>query len=152
MLELGYKLQELRDLVGPLACEVELPASWRQGPSPGAQLVGKFEERRRHPRYAYRACAALQHRQTFPSYPRESRWHLVYTKDLSRGGLSFYHSEPLFPRERMRIVLPQHGMCTIEVVWCGRIQARCFQIGARFVERYCSAETGAGAPAATAET
>ena len=40
-----------------------------------------------------------------PALPRPQEWHGVYTLDISRGGIGFLHSEPLYPGERMRVVL-----------------------------------------------
>jgi hypothetical protein len=135
MLELGDHDLKLAEVAGPLKCEVNLPAWWEDSSDKTGLLPGKYVDRRRHPRYHFRVSAALQYRQTFPALPRPDVRHRVFTKDLSRSGLSFLHSESLFPRERMQLFLPQHGARTIEVVWCTRIQERCFHVGARFVER-----------------
>ena len=138
MLELGDSLraqvQELVDAVGPLQCGIELPWWWKGDAGPTGPLPTRYSDRRRHPRFHYRLCAALEHRQTLPSLPRPRQWHQIFTKDLSRGGLSFLHSEQLFPRERMRLVLPRRGMSQIEIVCCNRVQEDCYQVGARFVE------------------
>jgi hypothetical protein len=113
--------------------EVELPTWWtdffqRQGPMP--TCAG---DRRRFPRSYFRSNAALHYRQTFPALPRAEAQHGVYTKDVSRAGLSFYHVEQLFPREQMSIVLPDGRTLHFEVVRCRRIQERCYEIGATFV-------------------
>ena len=138
MLESGdslrAKVQELVDIVGPLRCAAELPWWWKGDAGPTGLLPAKHGDRRRHPRYHYRVYAALEHRQTLPSLPRPQQWHLIFTKDLSRGGLSFLHSEQLFPCERLRVVLPRKGMNLIEIVICNRVQEGCFQAGARFLE------------------
>jgi hypothetical protein len=135
MLELGHQVQELVAAVGPLQCKIQLPPSWQDELGQARRVPTTYNERRRYPRYHFRVCAALEHRQTFPSLPRPAAWHQVFTQGLSRGGVSFLHSEQLFPRERMRILLPGQGMSCIEIVWCARLQHRCFQVGARFVEQ-----------------
>jgi hypothetical protein len=135
MLELGDQEQKLVESVGPLKSDLQLPESWKERFGQTGRLPGKYSDRRRHPRYHFRVYAALEYRQTFPTLPRLSGWYKIYTNDLSRGGLSFLHSEPLYPRERMRVVLPGQGAKIIEVVWFARVQARCFWIGARFVEQ-----------------
>ncbi len=134
---LGLRDQEtaLIETVGPLRCVVNLPPGWEESaPQPGT-LPGKYSDRRRYPRFHFRACVALQYRQTFPTLPREQAWYKVFASDISRGGLSFLHGEPLYPRERMLLVLPQQWERTIEVVNYVRIQERCFRVGARFVEQ-----------------
>lgn len=135
MLDFGDQVRALVETVGPLRCEVNLPRSWKDELGQVGPLPLRYVERRRHPRFHFRVCAALEHGQTFPSLPRANVWYQVFTKHLSRGGISFLHSEQLFPRERMRIVLPERGMSAVEIVWCARVQERCFQVGARFVER-----------------
>lgn len=135
MLELGDQAQELIKAVGSLRCEINLPSSWTESVGQGGRIPARYDERRRHPRYHFRVCAALEYRQTFPTLPRPAGWHRVFTNDLSRGGLSFLHSEQLFPRERMGILLPRQGTSFIEVVWCAQVQQRCFHVGARFVEQ-----------------
>ena len=134
MLELRDQEQKLVQTVGPLKCDLELPDAWKDRFRQTGRLPGKYTDRRRHPRYHFRVCAALEYRQTLPSLPRPPGWHKIFTIDLSRGGLAFLHSEPLFPRERMQVLLPGKGAKIIEVVWCSRVQDRCFQIGARCVE------------------
>lgn len=136
MLELSDQAEELVKTVGPLKCAVELPAEWQDYFERTGQVPGRYQERRRHPRYYYRVCAALQHRQTFPALNRPTEWYQVYANDVSRGGLSFMHGEQLFPRERMPIVLPRLGMSTIEIVWCLRVKRHCFHVGARFLEQF----------------
>ena len=136
MLEFRDQEQELVAAVGPLTCDVKLPPSFEDDVrQTGQPLRGAYSERRRHPRFRYSICAALRYRQTFPTLSRPDGWHEVFTRDLARGGLSFLHGEPLFPRERMQIVLPGQGDKTIEVVSCARVQERCFRVGARFVEQ-----------------
>jgi hypothetical protein len=135
MLDLGHQVQELVEAVGPLQCEIQLPSSWQDELAQAGRAPTRYDERRRHLRYHFRVCGALEYRQTFPALPRPNGWHQVFTKGLSRGGLSFLHSEQLFPRERMRILLPGQEISCVEIAWCARVQERCFQIGARFVEQ-----------------
>ena len=135
MLEFRDQEQELVSAVGPLKCALELPSSFEDDVRQTGPLPGAYSDRRRHPRFRFSVCAALRYRQTFPSLSRPDGWHKVFTKDLARGGLSFLHSEPLFPRERMQIVLPGQAERTIEVVSCVRVQKRCFRVGVRFVEK-----------------
>jgi hypothetical protein len=135
MLELSRQVQELIAAVGPLQCDVELPSSWREGLGQAERIPTRLNERRRHARYRLRVCAALGYRQTFPGLQRANGWHQVFTTTVSRGGLSFLHSEQLFPRERMWFFLPRQGISCVEIVWSARVQERCFHVGARFVEQ-----------------
>lgn len=151
MLDLRDQEEALIEIVGPMRCDVRLPADWSEAPSQTGPLPGRYSDRRRYPRYHFRCCAALRYRQTLPTLPRAESWYKVFSSDISRGGVSFLHSEPLFPRERMFLVLPQERVRTIEVVSCIRLQERCFRVGARFVELYTEgspAEGGGDADAA----
>jgi hypothetical protein len=152
MLDLRGQEQALIETVGPLRCDVNLPSAWEESLSQTGRLPGKYSDRRRYPRYHFGGCAALQYRQTFPALPRPEAWYKVFSNDISRGGLSFLHGEPLFPRERMLIVLPPQLVRAIEVVSYVRVQERCFRVGARFIEQSsvtgCSEGQGGPDPAA----
>ena len=141
MLDFSDQEQKLVSAVGPLKCDVKLPSSYEDDACQTGQLPGAYSDRRRHPRFSFHVCAALLYRQTLPALSRPDGWHKVFTKDLARGGLSFLHSEPLFPRERMQLVIPGQAERTIEVVSCARVQKRCFRVGVRFVEK--TQESGA---------
>jgi hypothetical protein len=127
------QIRKLTNALGPLKCEVELPSSWTDYFHRRGTIPTRPNERRRFPRSHLRASAALQYRQSFPALPRGEDWHKVYTKDVSRAGLAFLHSEQLYPKEQMALLLPDGRSRAIEVVRCRRIQARCFEIGAIFI-------------------
>lgn len=135
----------LADVVAQLECEINPPREWDDffRASEDRPLSVVPIEKRRHERRHLRIQAGLQYRQTAPVLRRPIKWHRVYMTNLSRGGIMFLHSEQLFPLERMRMVLPDPRVrefvrdpedCVIEVVRCHRIQDRCFEIGAEFVE------------------
>lgn len=121
------------DTIASLPCNVQLPNTWVEGTDTVVSCVESHEELRRFHRWKFFSSAALEYRQSFPSIRRPSTWHRVYTINLARGGLSFLHSEPLFPRERAGIVLLDGSDHEIEIVRCRRIQDCCFEIGCRFV-------------------
>jgi hypothetical protein len=119
-----------------LPCSVKLPAAWQEdfelrGATPA--LPGC---RRRFPRFRCRGknhLVALEHRQTLPSLPRAQAWFALYLADIGRGGVALLHGEPLYPKERARVVLWDGKLTLIEIVRCERVGERCFSIGARFV-------------------
>jgi hypothetical protein len=127
-------------LVGPIECKIELPSSWSDFFDRRGRLRGALEDKRRFPRIYLRASAAVQYRQSFPALPRPETWHKVYTKDVSRTGLGFLHSEPLYPMEQLCLVLPDGCCRRIEVVRCRRIGPRCFEIGAVFIKEFRDAK------------
>ncbi|MBN2476776.1 MAG: PilZ domain-containing protein [Pirellulales bacterium] len=136
MLQDDDPLEELIRTFGPLRCEVDLPDSWSESPLEGKMLLGSSFDQRRFPRFQIRVCGALRYRQSLPALPRAEAWHRVFARDISRCGLAFLHSEQLFPREQMRLVLPDGKESLIEVARCRQIQPRCFEVGVRFVERF----------------
>ena len=57
----------------------------------------------------------------------------MYVTDLGRGGVGLLHGEPLYPKERLRVVLLDERLTQIEIVRCERVKEHCYSIGARFV-------------------
>lgn len=121
-----------------LRCLVALPAAWQQdfeleGPTP--PMPGC---KRRYPRIRCRGkekIIGLEHRQSLPGLPRAHGWFAVYLTDIARGGIGFIHGEALYPKERLRVVLINGMVKEIEIVRCERIDSRCYNIGARFIEQ-----------------
>jgi hypothetical protein len=132
MLEHDDRRQGFATLIESIPCRVQLPPEERanfekHGAAPVAQ-----DERRRYQRVYYRSYtnrAGLQYQSTLPSLPREPVWHNVYIANVSRDGLAFLHSEPLYPREQMRMLLLNGQMLSAEVVDCRRMGPCCFEIG-----------------------
>jgi hypothetical protein len=125
------------DQVGQLSCSAKLPAAWQSD----FELQGMASSfpgcKRRFPRFRCRGknnLVALEHRQTLPSLPRAHAWFALYLVDIGRGGVGLLHGEPLYPKERSRVVLLNGSLRQIEIVRCERVAERCFKIGARFVE------------------
>jgi len=126
-----------------LRCDVELPKSMAGFLTQVEEPSIQSHDNRRFARRAARTVAALEHRQTFPLIPRQVEWHKIFTRDISRGGLAFLHSCQLYPRERMRVLLPDPAVAkmvpdrqqgVIEVARCRRLAPRCYEIGAFFVD------------------
>jgi len=127
-----------------LVCEIELPSSWKDFFDRRGMMPIPPDDRRRFPRSYLRVGAALQDRPSLPALPRSNAWHKVYAKDLCRTGVGFLHSEQLFPKEQLAIVLPDGRPRRIEVVRCRRIGRRCFEIGAIFITHFREREATGG--------
>ena len=114
-----------------LPCSVVLPAALeadfeQQGPAPTFPGC-----KRRFPRFRCRGKSnliALEHRQSLPGLPRGHAWLAVYLSDFGRGGIGFLHGEPLYPRERLRVLLRDGSLRHIEIIRCERVDERCFNI------------------------
>lgn len=145
MLELRDESGRLRlaDAITKLQCEIELPESWNDFFDFSGMACSSAFDNRRAARWKNRALAGLLYRTTFPVLSRPEGWYPIYIKDLSRSGTAFVHSEQLYPLERMRILviddrssrlLRNNCLRTVEVVWCKRVQGKCFEVGSRFVD------------------
>lgn len=144
MLDRDPAMPKLAEITAPLNCNVELPPSWKDYVGKSGSAVPVAEQTRSFVRRYFCTAAALQCRQTFAALHRPEAWHRVYTKDMSRDGLSFFHSEQLFPRERIRIVLIDGTQRILDIICCRRIQARCFEVEARFVEGFHESAVASG--------
>lgn len=116
-----------------LPCLVQLPEGWFD--EHGVHTTPLEHDQRRFPRRAcgsIQAKAALEYRTTLPARQRDATTWAVYPVSISRGGLAFLHSEPLFPHEKFRISLADENCYEVEVARCRRIGPRCFEIGVRF--------------------
>jgi hypothetical protein len=119
--------------IDELPCLVNLPAGWLD--QYGHDRAPQENDQRRFPRVgcgASQAKAALEYRTTLPAKPRDAVAWAVYPVSISRGGIAFLHSEPLYPRESFQIRFPDGRSCNIEITRCRRVGDRCFEVGAQF--------------------
>ena len=133
MLDPNRDPETLSTCLAACICEIDLPVAWRNFFDESGVMPTCIGDTRRFPRFYVRGKGALECRQSLPGKPRPAQWHGIYTKNVSREGLGFLHSEQLFPRERMRVLLVDGVLRAIEVACCRRIQRRCYEIGARFI-------------------
>jgi hypothetical protein len=131
MLENDYRTT-LDRLLEKLDCAVQLPDKWfdfydRRGPVPATSA-----DRRRYARLHCPGQAALQVKTTLPAIDRGQQVHCILTKDISRGGLSFLHTEQLFPHEKVKLWLTI-GEHDAMIVRCQRRNENCYEIGAVFI-------------------
>lgn len=134
MLEHDDRKHAAADLIGSFPCNVELPNELRNNFEKHGVMPFNENDRRRYPRVLCRSKrnrAGLEYRTTIPHLPRETVWHNVYVTNVSRDGIGLLHSEPLYPRENMRLLLLNGKLATIEIVNCRRLGPRCFEVGAQ---------------------
>ena len=132
MLETEYSNQ-IDDLLAKLSCDVQIPSEWgdffaRQGMLPSIE-----GDRRRFARKHMPGTAVLEITTTIPSIDRQQLVHAVYTRDISRGGVSFLHVAQLYPGEAGRLWLPDRRWL-FEVVRCRRVNSQCYVVGATLPE------------------
>ena len=134
MLDIDRKASSLAEVFASLTCEIEIPPSWRGFFAETGMLPMNSPERRRFPRHRLRTPAAMKIVQGLPSLDRPEGWCKVYAKDVSRIGLSFLHSEQLFPGERVQLAMVDDRQYLAEVRRSRRIGKKCYVIGVRFAE------------------
>ena len=116
-----------------LECQVRVPKKMvdfftQRGPLPTVP-----NEMREFPRFHHPARAILKLDQSLPTIPRQHELFCVVTRDISRGGIKFYHAQQLFPSEQIKIWLTT-GIHDAFVVRCIRHNEHCYEIGAEFGE------------------
>ncbi len=130
------QLQRVVDVVGPLKFALQLPETPDEYFSASGVVPTIAADKRRFVRKYMRATAALQHRPSLPNLERSEVWHKVVTRDLSRNGISFLHSEQAYPKEQWTLVLPDCKPRCIEVVRCRRLAENCYEVGANFIPKF----------------
>ncbi|MDA7979596.1 MAG: PilZ domain-containing protein [Pirellulales bacterium] len=133
MLVDDYQTQ-LKAMLEEVDCRIRLPEKWagtffveRGGVQPTA-----YDERRRHVRVEVRTRAILHIQKSMPCISRRRVTHQIYTRNISRSGVGFLHSEQLYPCELCEIWLPDQK-AMIEVVHCRYLGECCYAIGAQTV-------------------
>lgn len=122
----------LADWLASRPCRVALPDAWQDFFDRSGAMPSFPGDDRRFPRFYIRGRAAMAVVDPLPGKPRDSAWHGVYTKEISREGLSLLHSEQLFPRERLEVVLPDGQSRLVEVTRCRRVQQACYDVEVSF--------------------
>lgn len=128
MLESNHR-STVDDLLTRLHCEVELPEEWGDFLQESGEIPS-HDERRKFIRYYFRRKAVLSVLPTLPAVARSATDQIVYLRDLSQQGLSFFHHEQLFPEENCRLRIPEREL-TARVVRCLRYGGKCWLIGAK---------------------
>ena len=123
---------EFVTLLQSLECNIDLPEEWRDQYFDESGVVStSFDERRGFARHIYRTKAVLQLETSLPAVPRKTEYVAVYSRDLSKSGVGFLHSEQLYPGEKCHLLLPTHTM-PIDVMSCRKLNTHCYLVGACF--------------------
>jgi hypothetical protein len=85
---------------------------------------------RRFPRYFFRSVAEAFIYKLSGNDPPDHCF--VLTRDLSRGGVSVLHIAPLFPGQRLDLVLSGQTPRLVEVVRCRRLKDGRYLVGCQF--------------------
>jgi hypothetical protein len=129
MLDYDYSSLLLIQAIDSLPCDINLPQNKGKSSAYGIIFSSGENDRRRYKRIKFSSDLAMQYQQCFPYLQRQTTWCRIRTIDISKNGLGFYHSEQLFPKEHVKIVLHDGNIYELEVARCKRIQDNCFLIG-----------------------
>ena len=123
MLEIDNGQALLDDLWETTTTKVQLPDAEKSTFFAAHGVAPLFyENKRSYHRYYMRGKAVLK---------RGNSLLGTYTKDVSRQGIAFLSPIPLMPKERIKLRVPKAEL-SLEVTRCRRIEADCFECGAKF--------------------
>ena len=128
MLEDDYS-RRLNKLLDTCECDVAVPSEWQDHLTRRGAIQPILGDQRRYLRYYFNGRAVLEYDETFSSIPREHTIAHVVTRDVSRSGIAFLHSEQLFPGERISLLLTV-GKRSYVVERCVEHDDHCYEIGA----------------------
>lgn len=132
MLE-AYDSEQLERLLDSLPYRVAMPPDMADFFTKTGTLPTVPSDFRRFGRRRLRQEAVCEVTTTLPAIERECGYHRVYLRDISRGGISFLHSEQLFPLEQ--VVLWTHaGKLRSLVCRCVKKSDNAYEVGAKFAE------------------
>ncbi len=121
--------------MGPLKFELQLPERPEEYFAATGNIPSIPDDQRRYGRTNIRIAAALQYRRSIPSLMRKSEWHKIVMRDISRSGVSFLHSEQVYPTEQLMLIMPDGKPRSIEVMRCRRLSNQCYEVGANFIQK-----------------
>lgn len=122
----------VEQLIAAIACRIELPEQWADFFARTGPLPPSFEDHRRFRRFYLRRQAALRCQSTLPGLERPAKTDRVFLKDVSRAGVALIHSEQLFPRENIELLMIDGSVLAATVIRCIRHRQRCYEVAAVF--------------------
>jgi len=92
-------------------------------------------EQREHQRFYFQALAAAT------IYPVAGQTNVapqicyVLARDISQGGVSVLHPEPLEKGQVIDLQFADGRKCSVEVRWCRQVECQCHMVGCKFIEK-----------------
>ena len=128
-------LEERLDPIGDvrlseLTSKVVLPISEEEFFAKHGPLPGMPDDLRRFQRRYMRSKAPFRLVSSLPAFHRDSVACLIYTRDVSIGGLGFMMHEQLYPTEQAIVRLPSLGDRLIAITSCRYVGPNCYETGA----------------------
>ena len=130
MLEENY-LGQLAEQLANAQCDINVPPELQDALTERGVVEPVRDDLRRFVRHRFATEAVMELSPSLPQVPRPEQSFRVLTKDVSRNGVSFLHSQQLFPGETLVLWL-QTGQFSCTVARCIRHNENCFEIGTMF--------------------
>ena len=102
MLEEDYS-KLLNKVINSCECDLAVPREWQDRLTRRGVVPPTLDDQRRYIRHHFNGRGVLEYDETFSSIPREHTIAQVMTRDISRSGIAFLHSEQLFPGEQVSL-------------------------------------------------
>ena len=133
MLEIDYSAQ-LGRLIQSIDWDIELPLEWSDYFEERGEIASYVDDDRNNQRLKIRTHGILWFDESLPFCKRDRNPLGIYTRDFSRQGAGFLSSIEIYPEEVVRIALPTFWV-QLHVVRARRITSKCYEIGARLLQR-----------------
>lgn len=129
MLGLAHEFELSESTWDDLPSRAELPCAPEEFFEPAGAATLHGDSRRQYHRFYLRERAFMLRRDDL---------FAVYTKDASRKGIGLISPIQLFPRDLVKLVLPEFGTITLSVRRCRRIAPMCYDCGTVFADGLAS--------------
>jgi len=116
-----------------LPTKVVLPMSEEEFLSKFGLIPSRPGDLRRFQRRYLRCKAPFRILTTLPAFPRDAEACLVYTRDISVGGIGFMAHQQLYPSEQAILALPSLGERRVAITSCRYVSPSCYEAGATFI-------------------
>ncbi|MCM2372696.1 PilZ domain-containing protein [Aporhodopirellula aestuarii] len=134
MLDFDYPVH-YAGLIQQVSWDIELPEQWNEFFTETGVVAVVDPDRRDKQRRIVRMRGLMSIDRPLPSIKREKRFFGVYTKDFSKDACGVVTPFQLYPKERVRLVLPTFWL-ELRVVRCHRETSTCFDTGFALVRRH----------------
>lgn len=132
LVEPDERSDEESKLIG-LSSRVLLPVPEEEFLAKSGVMPGVLGDLRRFQRRYFRFKAPFRVLKPLPAFQRDASASIVYTRDVSIGGIGFMTHEQLYPCEQAIVSLPRLGEMIISITSCRYVSPSCYEAGAMFL-------------------
>ena len=133
MLDESYK-EKLDAILESTTWSIQLPARLADFFSVRGDSQSTEHEERKHLRIRARAKCIGYFESRLVGLGRDSNGIPIYTADFSRGGCGFISAIQIFPKEKLRLILPTFWL-QVEAVRCRKLGPNCYEVGSVLIAK-----------------